>query len=334
VGGITPGLPGDVTPPIATLPPPPPPPPVDNPALHRQLARLLGTDFAARPDLIADAVLCGLGQQPGIAGGVNFAPMGPRWCAWASPRQVNYSDDRNGLKFTGTLRDVTFGLDYRVGPDLVVGLAFAPQDADVTLERLNVSFRQTRFGGGPYLGWRVRPTTIFDVWGGYAHLDRSFDILGNAASAPVDRTFIAANLTEFIDTPWMRVMPRVTYFQARDRAQSFTTNTGFTLLGAPYDYSFVEGSVELNRDLWFSSWLLLQPFARATARYDTQRIVDSVTTIDELDVDLGRLHGQLRGGVRAQLGPQIQVSLSGGYLSLCTPGVDAWEARAFASIRF
>jgi hypothetical protein len=92
--------------------------------------------------------------------------------------------------------------------------------------------------------------------------------------------------------------------------------------------------VELNRDLWFSSWLLLQPFVRATARYDTQRIVDSVTTIDEVDVDLGRWHGQLRGGVRAQFGPQIQVSLSGGYLSLCTPGVDAWEARAFASIRF
>jgi outer membrane autotransporter protein len=295
---------------------------------------LLGTDFAARPDLIADAVLCGLGQQSGIAGGITFAPMGPRWCAWASPRQVNYSDDRNGLKFTGTLRDVTFGLDYRVVPDLVVGLAFTPQDTEVTLEGLNVSFRQTGFGGGPYLGWRIRPTTIFDAWAGYMHLDRSFDILGHTASVPVDHTFVTANLTEFIDTPWMRVMPRVTYFQAQDRAQSFTTNTGFTLLGAPYDYGFVEGSVELNRDLWFSSWLLLQPFVRATARYDTQRIVDSVTTIDEVDMDLGRWHGQLRGGVRAQFGPQIQVSLSGGYLSLCTPGVDAWEARAFASIRF
>jgi hypothetical protein len=299
---------------------------------------LLGTDFAARPDLIADALiadaLCGLGQRQGIASGITFAPMGPRWCAWASPRQVNYSDDRNGLKFTGTVRDITFGLDYRVTPDLVVGVAFTPEDTKVTLDGLDVSFHQSGIGGGPYLGWRIRPTTIFDVWAGYTHLDRSFDIFGNTASAPVDRTFITANLTEFIDMPWMRVMPRITYFQAQDRAQSFTTNTGFTLLGAPYDYSFVEGSVELNRDLWFSNWLLLQPFVRATARYDTQRIVDSVNTIDDNVMDLGRWHGQLRGGLRAQFGPQIQLSLSGGYLSLSTPGVDAWEARAILSARF
>src|SRR5262249_4839748 len=83
---------------------------VDNPVVHRQLARLLGTDFAARPDLIADAVQCGLQQQSGTAGGITFAPIGPKWCAWTSPRGVNYKDDRNGVKFAGTLRDVAFGL--------------------------------------------------------------------------------------------------------------------------------------------------------------------------------------------------------------------------------
>jgi hypothetical protein len=42
----------------------------------------------------------------------------------------------------------------------------------------------------------------------------------------------------------------------------------------------------------------------------------------------------LRGGVRAQLGPQIQFSVSGGYLSFGAPDLDAWEARAGVSARF
>jgi Autotransporter beta-domain len=305
--------------------------------LHRQLARLLGTEYAARPDLIADviadAVLCGLGQQQGLAGGIAFAPMGPRWCAWASPRQVNYSDDRNGLKFSGTIRDITFGLDYRVTPDLVVGVAFTPEDTKVNLQGVDVSFTQSGIGVGPYLGWRIRPTTIFDVWAGYTHLDRSFDIIGNSASAQVDRYFVAANLTEFITTPWMRIIPRLSYFQQQDRAQGFTTNTGITLLGTPYDYSFMESSVELNRDILFTNWMLT-PFVRATARYYTQRLVEQVNTIDDNVLDIGRWQGQLRGGLRAQFGPQFQLSLSGGYLSLGTEGVDAWEARAILSARF
>jgi len=143
--------------------------PVNDPDVHRQLARLLGTDFAPRSYLIPEAVLCGLGEQPGIASGIAFATMGPRWCAWATPRQVNYSDERMGPTFTGTLREITFGLDYRVAPDLVVGLAFTPEDTNVSLQGLDVSLRQTGFGGGPYVGWRVRPTTIFDAWMGYAH---------------------------------------------------------------------------------------------------------------------------------------------------------------------
>ena len=107
-GGITPTVPGGVTPPIGTLPPggttptepggvTPPigrlPPgggeggggtgtggggdgsvaggggggggfgggPVNEPEVHRQLARILGTDFASRGDVISDAVSCGLG---------------------------------------------------------------------------------------------------------------------------------------------------------------------------------------------------------------------------------------------------------------------------------
>jgi hypothetical protein len=186
---------------------------------------------------------------------------------------------------------------------------------------------------GPYLGWRISPTTIFDVWGGYTHLDRSLDIIGNSASAQVDRYFVAANLTEFITTPWMRIIPRLSYFQQQDRAQGFTTNTGITLVGSPYDYSFMEGSLELNRDIPFTNWMLT-PFVRATARYYTQRLVEQVNTIDDNVLDIGRWQGQLRGGLRAQFGPQFQLSLSGGYLSLGTEGVDAWEARAILSTRF
>ena len=296
--------------------------PVNEPEVHRQLARILGTDFASRGDVISDAVSCGLGMQQALGSGVNAAAIAPSWCAWATPRQLNYTSDRTGLTFTGTLRDITFGFDYRVLPNLVIGLAFTPEDTKVEIQGVDASFRQTGFGGGPYLGWQIRPTTVFDLWAGYARLDRSFDILGLAAKAPVDRTFVSMNLTETINTPWMRILPRLTYFHARDQVHALTIdNIGFTLVGTNYDYSFTEGSIELNRDVWFSNGLLLQPFLRGTARYDMQRIADTISTINGDDIELERWHGQLRAGLRAQFGPTVQLSLSGGYLSFFTPGV-------------
>jgi len=87
----------------------------------------------------------------------------------------------------------------------------------------------------------------------------------------------------------------------------------------------MESSVELNRDILFPNWTPT-PFVRATARYYTQRLVEQVSTIDDNVLDIGRWQGQLRGGLRAQFGPQFQLSLSGGYLSLGTEGVDAWGA--------
>ena len=308
---------------------------VNDPEIHRQLARVLGTDFSSRGDVISDAVSCGLGMQQALGSGVNAAAIAPRWCVWATPRQLNYTNDRSGLTFTGTLRDITFGLDYRVLPNLVVGLAFTPEDTKVDVRGVDASFRQTGFGGGPYLGWQIRPTTVFDIWAGYSRLDRSFDIIGLTANAPVDRTFVSMNLTETINTPWMRILPRLTYFQAQDRVGALTIDSfGFTLVGTNYDYRFSEASVEFNRDVWFSNGLLLQPWLRATARYDMQRVVDTITNINGDDVELERWHGQLRAGLRAQFGPAVQLSLSGGYLSFFTPGVSAWEARARLTSRF
>ncbi|OCK53547.1 hypothetical protein LMTR3_27940 [Bradyrhizobium sp. LMTR 3] len=42
----------------------------------------------------------------------------------------------------------------------------------------------------------------------------------------------------------------------------------------------------------------------------------------------------MRGGVRARLGSQAELWLSGGYLSFFNPGIDAWEAKAHFRMQF
>ena len=81
--------------------------------------------------------------------GATLAAVASRWCAWATPRQLNYTNNRSGLTFTGTLQDITFGFDYRVLPNLVVGLAFTPENTRVDIQGVDASFRQTGFGEGP-----------------------------------------------------------------------------------------------------------------------------------------------------------------------------------------
>jgi hypothetical protein len=294
---------------------------------------MLGTDFA-RSYNISDAILAGFAPNAGIGTSSADGSMDHRWRAWATPRQVNFTNNSVGLKSRGALSEVTFGIDYRLTPDFVVGVAFGPERTDVSYPGLSATLEQTGFGVGPYLGWRIRPTTIFDAWLGYVRLDRSFDVFGHGATVPVDRTFISANLTEVIDTPWVRLLPRLTFFQARDEVRTATSNLGYLIPGQGYSWSYVEGSLEVNRDITLNSGLLVQPFLRATLRYDTKRLVDEVSPLNRDDVELTRWHGQLRGGIRAQLGPQSELWLSGGYLSLFTPGIDSWEAKAHLRVRF
>lgn len=303
------------------------------PVPHANLARLYGTDFA-RSYFISDAILAGFAGHTGVAASPTYAPMGKGWHAWATPRQVSFTDRVVGFTSNGTLSELTYGLDYRVTPDLIAGFAFSPEQTKVTFDGLSASLHQTGFGGGPYVGWRVRPTTIFDAWFGYVRLDRAFDVFGHGASMPVDRIFLSASLTEIIDTPWMRVLPRVTLFHARDDVGSVTSGQGFPIPGQTYSWGHVEGSVEFNRDIVLDHRLLLQPFAQATLRYDTERLVDTVTKLDGTDDELPRWHGQLRGGVRARFGSQAELWLSGGYLSFFTPGIEAWEAKAHFRMRF
>jgi opacity protein-like surface antigen len=302
------------------------------PVPHANLARALGNDLT-RSYFISDAILAGFARA-GVATNPAYASMGNGWHAWMTPRQVNFTDRSVGLTSQGTLSELTYGLDYRVGPDLIAGFAFNPESTKVSFDGLNASLYQSGIGGGPYLGWLIRPTTLFDAWLGYARLDRAFDVFAHGANFPVDRVFLSASLTEIIETPWMRVLPRFTLFHARDDVKGVTSSQGFPIPGQAYSWGHVEGSVELNRDVVFDQRLLLQPFVQATLRYDTERLVDVITTVNGEDVALSRWHGQLRGGVRAQVGSQAELWLSGGYLSFFTPGIDVWEAKGHFRVRF
>ncbi|WP_431014493.1 outer membrane beta-barrel protein [Bradyrhizobium pachyrhizi] len=332
----TPVPPSPPPPPPPGPPPPPPPPPGPPPPMpvpHANLARALGSDLA-RNYFISDAILAGFNQQASFATSPVQASMGNGWHAWMTPRQVNFTDRLVGLTSQGTLSELTYGLDYRFRPDLIVGFAFNPESTKVSYEGLNASLYQSGIGGGPYVGWLVTPTTMFDAWLGYVRLDRAFDVFGHGANMPVNRVFLSSSLTQIIDTPWMRVLPRFTVFHAHDDVAGVTSGQGFPIPGQGYSWGHVEGSVELNRNFVFDQRYVLQPFVQATLRYDTQQLVDTITTIDGTDIGLTRWHGQLRGGVRAQVGSQTEVWLSGGYLSFFNPGIDVWEAKAHLRVRF
>jgi outer membrane autotransporter protein len=303
------------------------------PIPHANLARMLGTDFA-RSYFISDAILAGFAPNAGVTASPSGTPIESRWHAWATPRQVSFSNRSTGFATSGTLSEITFGLGYRMTPDLMLGLAFTPEQTNVSFQGLSASLSQTGFGGGPYLGWRLRPTTFVDAWVGYLRLDRSFDVFGHGASLTVDRVFVSASLTEVIETPWLRFLPRLTLFHARDEVRTATSAQGFVIPGQGYSWGHIEGSLEINRDITLDSGLLVQPFLRATLRYDTERIVDGLSRFDGSDVEIERWHGQLRGGLRAQFGPQGELWLSAGYLSLFTPDVKAWEAKAHFRLRF
>lgn len=314
---------------VCTLLPPivvPPPEEPGGEGPQRQIVRLFGGALFNRGYQVSDQIGFGFARGPseGLGGG---------WNAWAAPRGISLSDNRSGVSADGVFSELVAGIDRHVTPDLILGMAFGGERLDGDVGTFNFKTRSDGFFLGPYVGWRVRPSTILDAWAGYARLDTSLSIPGERGDFGTDRFFLSLNATEIIPLGAYELRPRATLFLSQDQAGGFTTTSGARFSGDRYSYSFVEATVELSR-LFQTTAGALRPFLRPGLRYELDRPVDEAVRTDGTTKSLERTYGQIRGGLRWQIAPAVEISASVGYLSLFVPGVDAWEGRGLVSVLF
>lgn len=167
-----------------------------------------------------------------------------RWNAWALPRYLRLTDSRSGREATGDFGEVMAGVDYRISDSLIVGLAGGGEGLDGGINDTAFKVDYRGYYVGPYVGWKIRPTTVFDAWVGYAGISTDLSVPVERANYDSQRFFVSLNIAEIVTTSWGRVVPRLRYFWSRDWADGFTSNTGVRYGADSWNYSFVEATAE------------------------------------------------------------------------------------------
>ncbi|MBS7791795.1 autotransporter outer membrane beta-barrel domain-containing protein [Roseococcus sp. SDR] len=298
--------------------------------LQRNVARFAGDSLLFGGTQISDQIAFDF---------TRFAPMAGedaarRWNIWGSPRYVGGRNTSAGVSVSGDYFELTGGLDFCITDNVILGLAVSGDRQESQSRAYGLNMNRDGWSLGPYLGWRIRPTTVFDIWSGYAGSKQKLNVPGESGSYGTERWFLAANLTEIVTTPWAEFRPRLTYLRTNDWAGAFTSTAGTRYLSDSYQQSSLSASVGVSQPFRLENGMVLRPFLRAGATYLLDQAVNAAPAANGTVQDLTRWSGQVRGGAALQISRNVEVSAQLGYLSLFVPNVNAWEGRALISFAF
>lgn len=145
----------------------------------------------------------GFSASTGMSGG----NMGGKVGAWVSGSYSDVSDDNTDTRFDGTVYTAMVGVDYRVAPKVVIGVAGGYEDVDVDTQ-YNQSVLNGEDGNvssdgytvAPYIGVQLSQNASADLTVGYSDIDYDtlrFDPLTGdrlTGSTEAERYFVNAGV--------------------------------------------------------------------------------------------------------------------------------------------
>lgn len=295
--------------------------------LQRNVARFTGDTVFAGGYQITEQIAFGFTRGTGL-------DESARWNVWASPRFIGSRDRTAGASVTGDYYEMAAGLDYRLSPNLILGLGVGGDRTENRAGSLGLRMDRDGWMIGPYLGWRIRPTTVFDIWTGYAGYEQRLSVPGESGKYTTNRWFLTANLTEIIQTPYVELRPRLTFQRSFDWANAFTSSAGTRFLSDAYGQASLQASLGASRAFPLANGTTLRPFLRLGVTYALDQAVNDAPRADGTQRSLPRWSGQVRGGVGWQVARGVEISAQAGYLSGFVGGLQAWEGRALVSFAF
>tara|TARA_R110000868_G_scaffold102358_1_gene281879 strand:- start:19941 stop:26531 length:6591 start_codon:yes stop_codon:yes gene_type:complete len=200
-------------------------------------------DGSGRYQMAFSASLSGLRNAAAVSeGAAQFdnpeRPFLDGWDVWLSAEVSGVSDDRAGERAESDFGVAQVGVDYQLGPDLILGgLAqydWMKESAGEVFEAAG-AIRGARVEGkgwmaGPYAVWRIRDNLIFDGLAMYGRSDNVVDPLGlYEDDFETDRFMVRVNLTgEFVAGEWrLRPQAGITHFE--ETQDAYIDSLGITI---------------------------------------------------------------------------------------------------------
>jgi hypothetical protein len=356
--GVTPGLPGGVTPPIGTLPPegvtPKPPealpPGVPARAGAEQLQAADPLRFCVEPNTADNKPtddqdfgrpFCPRDEnEVPLTEGRDLLADSP-WNIWSELRLLDIEDERHDLDLDTLLGSLAFGVDRRLGDNLVLG-------ASISVDRSNTagfegSLRSEAEGisAGPYLAILLSPHWAVDGSLTYGRFETDLHLAILDGEYASNRLSGSASLRGQYDVNGFLLRPTATVTYSRTESDRYGMEGD--ILGRPVDVMFpedrfnsgmVEATTEISRIFVFDR-IQIMPFAELGLQYEFERPDDGRILAGDLSFEeTSALTFTTRAGFQMAVNDSFRLEAAGGYLSFNQPGLDVWEAKLNLSYGF
>lgn len=108
--------------------------------------------------------------EPPIGVGREFAVKAD-YNIWADGQYFSINDDRYDIDASGSIKDLSFGIDRLLGDNLVLGIAGGIEQLENSAYTGTINVEEDGLFIGPYLGYRISKFAVLDVWLGYTKKD-------------------------------------------------------------------------------------------------------------------------------------------------------------------
>lgn len=247
----------------------------------------------------------------GMAGGDADGKLG----VWINGSWAGVEDNNTSTAYEGDIYTGVAGIDYRITPKAVIGLALGYEDVDIDTEYNGFNGTDGNIDGdgytiAPYIGYQLTDKISADLTAGYSSIDydtlRYDPVTGNAitGSTDADRYFVNASINAdyyFRNTNWrLRSKGSVFYANEEKDAYTETETTGATVAVAEEETEL--GQILIDERLGYT-FKNVEPYALVGLEFDytddEAPVAAGQTTNDD---DFGAKFG---AGMDFQLGPNL-----------------------------
>ena len=289
--------------------------------------------------LQSEAAVAGAAQVPITPG--RELPVETLWNAWSDVRVTGIGDRRNDLDLNSTAYSATFGADRRISDNTVLGamIGFQAGDSNGFSGSIETSNRGFTIGG--YAASRLTENWSADATLGYGLSSIDTDILMFSGDYLSHQFFANGSLRgQYVfDDVLIRPEASISFSHVTSgdydlSGTVFGRAATISLAGDDYNTGIFEARTEFSKPI-VSQDMIFTPFAEFGVQVDFARPNGGEILTGNLTYATSqRVRGTARAGFRTNIGDNVFLEASAGYLSIGEQDFDIVEGGVFFSIGF
>lgn len=230
-------------------------------------------------------------RQTGLAAG-----NAPKAGVWFQGGYTFMDGDDTGGEFDGNVINFLLGMDYKIKPNMVAGVALGYEDLDIDTSFNNGTFEGQGFGITPYFGMGLTPQWSIQILGGYTAVEYDTDRNNGAitSSFDADRFFgSAAVVGNFKLSDKIIAAPKLSILHLAEEQDGTTDSAGNVTTGEHIDL----GRISFGGTLTYLAGKY-SPYIRALGEYDYAKE-------DAVNLGGGNFSSDDKAGINASIGLNV-----------------------------